>query len=423
LLLAFTGALGLKAWEERVTADEAVLAQQSREALAIAGHARSELSALRGRLEGLLTAGADPSAVRSQLGALAVSQRRPKSNDWAELTADRERARVFARDNSGSWWSADIRADRVMPEPLGQRRFHLDIARQSQSGAWFVRERWTRTATACAPIAGANVSVCVERDLELFSLADYNRIAIYMLLLAAPGLAVVGLVRAVKDAQDRSAPDSEAAARAQTVEEQTFEIGGRSGFWTIDPKKLQISLSAQAADLLGSIHHENISVDDFALLIADKDRAQIITQLQKLPESGHISAAFQGAERRGAHYFEFYGGVTKNGVTGVVMDVTDKVRAQMRSQRAERLLRFAVDAYPGPFAAWDNHRRLIYWNKAFQREFSLHETSLRRGASYDTIMAEASRSVRVERPISSQGDAREMLLMSEKWISFVDRKT
>ncbi|MEM8919921.1 MAG: HAMP domain-containing sensor histidine kinase, partial [Pseudomonadota bacterium] len=47
----------------------------------------------------------------------------------------------------------------------------------------------------------------------------------------------------------------------------------------------------------------------------------------------------------------------------------------------------------------------------------------RRGASYDTIMAEASRSVRVERPISSQGDAREMLLMSEKWISFVDRKT
>jgi two-component system cell cycle sensor histidine kinase PleC len=45
------------------------------------------------------------------------------------------------------------------------------------------------------------------------------------------------------------------------------------------------------------------------------------------------------------------------------------------------------------------------------------------GASYDFVMAEISKFVRVERPLGDDANAREVLLLSDQWIRLVDRRT
>src|SRR5690606_28307719 len=63
------------------------------------------------------------------------------------------------------------------------------------------------------------------------------------------------------------------------------------------------------------------------------------------------------------------------------------------------------------------------WNSAFARIFRLDKNLMQAGASYDFIMAEIAKFVRVERPLGDDANAREMLLLSDQWIRLVDRRT
>jgi two-component system, cell cycle sensor histidine kinase PleC len=72
---------------------------------------------------------------------------------------------------------------------------------------------------------------------------------------------------------------------------------------------------------------------------------------------------------------------------------------------------------------WNNHKRLTHWNAAFARSFNLDKGVLQAGASYDLVMSEISKFVRVERPLGEDANSREMLLLSDVWIRLVDRRT
>ncbi|HEX5007637.1 MAG TPA: hypothetical protein VFV70_11020, partial [Hyphomonadaceae bacterium] len=102
LMLAFGGALALKAFEERQSADNASLIQQTREAETLAGHVRAELIAARSRMEGLLINGASLEAIRRGVPFDAVSVREPPPGVWAQLSA-KEGVRVYAIDTAGLW--------------------------------------------------------------------------------------------------------------------------------------------------------------------------------------------------------------------------------------------------------------------------------------------------------------------------------
>ncbi|HEX5008267.1 MAG TPA: ATP-binding protein, partial [Hyphomonadaceae bacterium] len=109
--------------------------------------------------------------------------------------------------------------------------------------------------------------------------------------------------------------------------------------------------------------------------------------------------------------------------SGAFINVTDRIEAQHRSRRAEALARAALDAHPGPFAVWDKRQRLTHWNAAFAKVFNLDKSVVKVGASYDLVMAELTKFVRVERPLGEDANAREMLLLSDLWIRLVDRRT
>ncbi|MFT3725297.1 MAG: HAMP domain-containing sensor histidine kinase [Hyphomonadaceae bacterium] len=55
--------------------------------------------------------------------------------------------------------------------------------------------------------------------------------------------------------------------------------------------------------------------------------------------------------------------------------------------------------------------------------FNLDKNIIQSGASYDLVMAELAKFVRVERPLGDDANAREMLLLSDAWIRLLDRRT
>ncbi|RYZ00890.1 MAG: HAMP domain-containing histidine kinase [Alphaproteobacteria bacterium] len=165
-----------------------------------------------------------------------------------------------------------------------------------------------------------------------------------------------------------------------------------------------------------------MSLDEFTSMIADDDRRRVRDAFEN-PSSSQISAAFQGTGRTAKMFFELIGGHNDGVFTGAILNVTDRIQAQHRSRRAEALARTALDAHPGPFAVWNDRKRLTHWNAAFLQAFNLDKSVVQAGASYDLLMAEISKFVRVERPLGDDANAREMLLLSDHWIRLVDRRT
>jgi two-component system cell cycle sensor histidine kinase PleC len=426
LLVAFAGALALKAWEERQSADTAILLQQSREAVAVASHVRAELMSSRARMEGLLLTGASLDAIRKGAHLDTVAERAPAGGVWAQLV-DQDNVRVFAQDSQGKWTSGVRNAKSFMPVIDG-RGISLASVANAKAGSAFQTVDGQRLAVACSPIEGADITACISRAAPLLDLADINRVVIYALLLAAPLLAVAGLLQAISKLQRAAqtarpvAPPSQIAPNTTSIN-PAFEVSGIIGFWRWDPKSQLLMLSAQAAALLGAVRSGEMTLDEFSSLLSENDRRKVLATLANASPLGRINIAFRGVGASAGVYFELIGGGADDVFSGAILNVTDRVAAQHRSNRAEAVARAALAAHPGPFAIWDSRKRLTHWNAGFQRVFNLDKSVVTAGASYDFIMAEISKFIRVERPLGDDANAREVLLLSDQWVRLVDRRT
>lgn len=425
LMLAFGGALALKAYEERQSADTMLLSQQQREAEALAGHVRAELTTARARMEGLLLSGAGLETIRRNVPFEAVAERDPPAGAWAQL-ADERAVRVFARDVRGKWISGVYTGAALLPQPLEGRSFSLRPAEGLPASASFETTWPARSALACAPVANAGIGVCVDRPAPLFDLGDLNRLAIYGLLIAAPLLAVYGLVRSNRRLQQDKA-EAQARVAASSAREQpvwrTFEVAGTIGLWRWNPKSQLLTVGPEASALIGAGRHGDMTLDELTSMIADDDRRRVQDAFDHARASRHISTAFQGAGPAAGKFFEIIGGYSAGNFTGAIINVSDRISAQHRSRRAEALARTALDAHPGPFAVWDSRKRLTHWNADFVRAFNLDKSIVQPGASYDLVMAELNKFIRVERPLGDDANAREILLLSDIWIRLLDRRT
>jgi two-component system cell cycle sensor histidine kinase PleC len=425
LLAAFGGALALKAWEERQSADTAILTQQSREAVAVASHVRAELVSSRARMEGLLLTGASLDAIRKGAHFDTVAEHAPAEGAWAQLI-DQNNVRVFAQDSQGKWVSGVRSAKSFMPV-IDRRGLYLASVANAPVRPSFQMADGQRLAVACSPIDGADIAACVSRTAPLLDLGDLNRAIIYMLLLAAPLLAVIGLLQVIGKLQLANRDTRPATQPNQILLNTTsinpaFEVAGVIGFWRWDPKSQRLTLSAQAASLLGALRSGEMTLDEFSSLLSEDDRRKVIATLANASPLGRINIAFRGVGASAGAYFELIGGCADSVFTGAVLNVTDRVAAQHRSSRAEAVARAALAAHPGPFAIWDSRKRLTHWNAAFQRVFNLDKSIVTAGASYDFIMAEISKFIRVERPLGDDANAREVLLLSDQWVRLVDRR-
>jgi two-component system cell cycle sensor histidine kinase PleC len=425
LMLAFGGALALKAFEERQSADASILAQQTREAETLAGHVRADLIAARSRMEGLLINGASLEAIRRGAPFDAVSVREPPPGVWAQLSAQ-EGVRVFALDTAGLWISGLRTEAALMPEAGGGRTFYLAPASSQPLRARFELADFNRTATACASVDTSGIAACVIRPAPLVDFGDVNRVVIYALLLAAPLLAVFGLVGTIRRLQvEKKEPITIRPPEVMLDPKgwTSFEVTGLVGLWRWNPDTQILTMGPEAAALIGCTRHGEISFDEFLSMIADDDRRRVQIALDQANPGQQINVAFQGVNRAAGKFFEMVGQGAQGLFSGAFINVTDRIEAQHRSRRAEALARAALDAHPGPFAVWDRRQRLTHWNAAFAKVFNLDKSIVKVGASYDLVMAELAKFVRVERPLGEDANSREMLLLSDLWIRLVDRRT
>ncbi len=425
LMVAFGGSLALKAFEERQFADSTILAQQAREADTLSGHARAEMIASRARMEGLLQGGASLETVRRSVGFDAVSERPPPADTWAQL-ADDDSIRIYAQAENGRWVSGLKTKSTLLPQALDGRSFHLIDAASIPLVSRFETVNFERSTVACSPIATSGIAACVFRPAPLFGLGDLNRLIIYGLLLTAPLLAVFGLVGVIRRVErDKSDAEARIPSRAE-VEKNTwagFEVGGVFGLWRWNPQSQLLTIGPEACALLGANHDGDMTLDEFTSVVNEDSRRRVREALEIAGKNRQVNLTFQGVGRMAGRHFELMGGGDDGSISGALLNVTDRVEAQKASRRAEALARTALDAHPGPFALWDSRKRLTHWNAAFGRAFNLDKDVLHSGASYDLVMAELSKFVRVERPLGDDANAREILLLSDTWIRLVDRRT
>ena len=425
LLLAFGGSLALKAFEERQFADNALLTQQMREAETLAGHVRADLIGTRARMEGLLQAGASLESLRRGAQLDAVAERSPPPGTWAQL-ADKDSVRVFATNSQGRWISGMRSSSTLLPEALDGRAFHLIASGSTPMAPRFESVNFERSAVACAPIGNAGIAACVFRPAPLFGLGDLNRAIIYGLLLTAPLLAVFGLLSVIRRLE-REKRHAEAEAKKPAPDDPgawaRFEVSGMIGLWRWNPTAQLLTIGPEASKLVDTNHAGEMTLDEFTASITEDCRRRVREALETSRPNQQVHVNFQGIGRMAGRHYEMIGASNGEVFSGAILNVTDRVQAQAVSRRAEALARTALDAHPGPFAAWDSRKRLTHWNAAFGRSFNLGKDLLHTGASYDLVMAEVAKFVRVERPLGDDANAREMLLLSDTWIRLLDRRT
>ncbi|MCI4643931.1 MAG: PAS domain-containing sensor histidine kinase [Hyphomonadaceae bacterium] len=464
LLVLEAGALAIKAWEEKQTSDLQRLENLQSEAVALAERLDGQAATTQAAIALGQRAGAGRSLVRDALpdidGILSLRDV-SASPDGSRLRAAADTAiqsisldeqvglsthgdLVFVLEQSGfPTMVAFAQAENWLPQAGLERRFtlagdhragvgdpRLEVQAQTatlnqpriQSGDGLMR-----SATACSPLTGTSIKACVTRAAPLFERGDILRFITYGLVLAAPLLAILGLLNQfVRSQAERDTLASEADAAQSQLD--LVMSGARAGSWAWLPDLECADLSPMAAELFGLPGPGKYDLDTLIECVFDSDRRLVRESLSQAREKGWLQASFATRDSDGNDFVEIRasseneGAGESGGISGIVMDVTEQRRTDVRLRKAERRLRNAIEGFSGPFALWDGRRRLLYWNRSFVTTFGLEDV-LRPGISHETVeLAKASAIVREKQGMLPE-TGQVVEVRGGVWIKLVERPT
>jgi two-component system cell cycle sensor histidine kinase PleC len=443
------GALGLKGWEERQSADIATLAAIQSDTRAIAariegrvdtayavmrlvsetGAVRSAIAAATPGIDAVLTVrDANQSPAGSRLSEAArTATALLEKNDRFGISSQGDIVLV-SKPKTGPPMMAIAPSGTWLPAEESGRKISLvssegtDLGRPGLSMAGGMK----RIATACTPLNGSQAALCESILHPLFTVDDLIRLLIFALLLAAPVLAIVGLM-------NRLSHEETATIIEETRDDEADRImglvmrGARAGYWEWAPGASSVYLSEGASELFGMEDAGLVDAREMLLHVHPEHKARMIETLEKSREMGWIQTSFLTVsqpplwiEMRGSISNDPKGQPTLFG--GIVLDITERKQSEDRVKAAERRLRAAIEGFAGPFALWDHRKRLLYWNRAFALDFGLRDT-LRPGIVHDTVVIARAGAVRSEK--QSAEDPRTILieLQSNRWLKVVERPT
>lgn len=462
LLVLEAAALGIKAWEERQTADLRGRESLQREALALSQRIDDKASAAISSISLGQRSGAARELVRSSLGEVDVvlslrdaagspDGSRVKSGADAALEAIAAGSRIgvseagdvilIAESTGFPTTIAFAPAETWLPSATRSRRHTLvgdvrlgigDSSLEAQVNTASLGEPriqsgdgLERAATACVPVSSTGLSACVTRPAPLFTPDAILRLVTYALLLAAPLLAILGLMNLVS--ASRKERDS-VSSQAESVQSRLDLVmsGARAGSWIWNSKTKTAEFSPMAAELLGLEKQGSYHLDDFLPMVEETEQASLREALTEAAPKRYVQASFATSHSNGRCHVEMrasgHDGEKDEVLRGIVMDVTEQRQTDMRLRKAERRLRNAIEGFSGPFALWDDRDRLLYWNRSFSITFGL-EDILRQGISYDTVeLAKASAVRRIQKD-EADDSAMFVELHSERWLKMVERST
>ncbi|MEM9738316.1 MAG: PAS domain-containing sensor histidine kinase, partial [Pseudomonadota bacterium] len=462
LLVLEGAALGIKAWEERQTSDLRSLESLQREAIGLSQRIQSEADTVISTISLGQRSGAARELVTSAIAhvdvvlslrdaAASPEGSRLKSGADAALVAiasdetlgmSSNGDLIFIVEETGFPTAiAFARAEAWLPAAASGRRHTLvgnyrlgvgDMSLEQQANSASIDqpriqsgEGLLRSATACASLSGSELRACVTRPSPLFTRDEILRLITYGLLLAAPLLAILGLINMI--VTSRKERDS-ASSQAHSAQERLDLVmsGARAGSWTWSSETQTANFSPMAAELIGLNSEGQYALETFLPLIMEKDQSAVRDALMEASTKQYLQVSFSTATDEDQQFVEMRASVHEDGeegtLRGIVMDVTGHKKSDLRLRMAERRLRNAIEGFAGPFALWDNRQRLLYWNRSFSTTFGL-EDILRPGISHDTVeLAKASAIRRVQKE-DSDDKTQYIELHSERWLKIVERPT
>ncbi|MEJ0023149.1 MAG: PAS domain-containing protein [Alphaproteobacteria bacterium] len=251
-----------------------------------------------------------------------------------------------------------------------------------------------RVAIGSAAIATGGVRLYAAAPASSEFAALESVLAFYIGVFGLPFAAAIVLLRLwVK--QSRRAETAEAELVSTKATFRVAVDGARTGVfeWRLDTDHME--LAPRVAELLQSPSNE-MRYDGFLALVALDDRERVEQAFTAARESGVLEAAFRVRSTAGTSWIEVRGLAIESPdspdslrVIGTAVDVTPQREAELRALALERRLREAIDSYSGPFALWDQRKRLVMWNRSYARAFNLPANLLRSGAQYDAIQSAA----------------------------------
>ena len=279
-----------------------------------------------------------------------------------------------------------------------------------------------RSALACSPVSGDGLAVCSNTRADVLTRDDFVSLLIFALLLAAPVLAIAGLMGRLSKHQAETIVEAARDEQADRIM-ATVMRSARAGYWEWTPDQASVFLSEASSELLGLEGLQTIPLESLTMQVHPDHRARVREALDKSRTIGWLQIGFVTAHPP-LRWIEMRGSSTdtESGALfgGIMLDITDRKQAEDRVKAAERRLRGALEGFTGPFALWDHHKRLLYWNKAFATDFDLTDT-LRAGMAHDTVTIARTGSVRAERPSEEDPDTLLVCLQSGRWLKLVER--
>jgi len=430
-------ALGYKFYDDRQRSLTAKQTETHREALALAERVSGRLATVEQTLRLSYQAGWTPQQTsrahpnlesvvsladaltakeetRLRLAGETASQLLAKGN-LAGQTPRGDMIVVFDPDSSSPRFGM-VQATDWLPEPSGQREFTLIQGRAD--GAQVTARGFV---SACSPLTASDLAICVRSVFPTVSRSEIFNLMLYGMLLLAPAFAILGLFRMFERRRIESESFEGEATRAGRIL-KTVLNQSKAGFWSWNTKTNQISISAEAANLLGSKGAVDLSVDEFMRFVHDDHEDTMKQSLRTLQDRGFVSQEFANKDKSIWLDMRAKPDEHSGAINGVLQDITATKVAMARTRQAENRLRTALEGFSGPVALWDMRKRLIYWNRAFVRVFGL-ESTVRSGMGYDTVMLSQATNI-VDRRPSEEGDRAEIVKIQDgTWFKIVERST
>ena len=464
IIVLMAGALGLKAWEERQSADIAMLSALEGNTRAIAGRiegradtaetvirlvadtgsSRSAITAAAPGIDTVLSlSDAQQSPAGSRLGDAAETASSLLENGDRLGMSGQGDIVLVSQPGSGPPMLAIAPATTWLPVPTSGRRLTLvsgshrvgagDPALAATDSAVQVGRPSLRSiggldriATACAPLDHSPMALCESVVHPLFNMDDLIRLLIFTLLLAAPVLAIIGLMNRLSQEETATIIEETRDSEADRIMGLVMR-GARAGYWEWAPGGTSVFLSEGASELLGMEGAGMLDVRDLLVQVHPEHQARMLETFEKARSIGWIQTSFLTisqppiwVEMRGSLSNDTNDQPTHFG--GIVLDITERKQSEDRVKAAERRLRAAIEGFTGPFALWDHRLRLLYWNRAFALDFGLQDT-LRPGIGHDTIMIARAGAIRSEKESTEDPRTTLIALQTDRWLKVVERPT
>lgn len=296
-----------------------------------------------------------------------------------------------------------------------------------KNGFIAAREGDAPVAVGIAPVATGDFQILSAASTRSPLAMMLRALLANILLAAAPILAVGAMVLMMRQNQQRVREAEEEVVRV----EERYKLaanGAQAGIFEWSQASDEILLSEQLMTILRTPLPQ-ISVTQLANMTPGDERHAVLQAFDAARETGALDVSFRIPTGNAFTWVEMRGlalknpGETSPSIVGTALDVTARREAEKRASALQRRLREAIDGFTGPFALWDQRRRLIMWNRSYQQLFNLDASVLRQGVSYDTVAMACAPRIRRERPDPHDPHIREVELATGQWLQIQERRT